>query len=74
MMYLLTITCPLCGAASTRQSSAPFVYLDADGIDAYAQHTSNACPADSTTAYVVVRTPEVYRQLPGDPEPPGGDA
>ena len=73
MEYTLLITCPLCGVTATRTSSGPFIYLDAAGIQSHSQHEPG-CTADASDEYVVVRTPAVYRTLPGDPTPPEGGA
>lgn len=71
MEYQLNITCPLCGVTARRESSGPFIYLDAAGIHAHGQHEVG-CTADASDEYVVVRTPAVYRALPDDPLPPVG--
>lgn len=67
--YTLTITCPLCGTVADRISSAPFIYLDAEGIDEHSQHTEE-CKANNRTKYNVKRVPNVFRHLPDDPQPP----
>ena len=69
MEYTLTITCPLCGGVGYRESTAPFIYLDAAGIHTHATHHPG-CTATQETGYQVTREPMVYRHLPDDPESP----
>ena len=76
-LYKLSITCPLCKIVGYRESTDPFIYLDADGIQDHSSHTSECLnnEPDRPVVYVVEREPDVYRQLPGDPQPPqSGDA
>ncbi len=72
--YTLEITCPLCGTVGKRRSSAPFIYLDEEGIQEHSQHTVD-CKGNNPTSpvtYTVVRSPDEYRKFPGDPLPQEG--
>lgn len=76
IIYTLDITCPLCQITAHRDGTAPFIYLDADGLQAHSAHEPGCAHefAEGPVAYSVVRSPNDYRQLPGDPLPPEGGA